>query len=191
MAKTRTFVAIQADDSLRRRAGGVSDRLRPYAKRARWVEEDNLHMTLFFLGDLGDAEVAEVCSRTEWAARANEPFSMRVAGVGAFPAIERPRALWLGVSEGDEPVRRLQSDLEEALADLAQRGENRGFVPHWTLARLGKRENVSPHLPEVIASLADHEAGEIGVSEVVVMASELRPEGPEYYALARCGLGLG
>lgn len=190
MNKTRTFIAIPADDALRRRAGGLIDRLRPHAPRARWVEEENLHMSLFFLGDLSDAEVADVCSRTDWVARANEPFTMRVGGVGAFPDINRPRALWLGVSEGAEPVKRLQADLEEAVAELAQRSETRGYVPHWTLARLGKRDYLSPHLGSVMASLADHEAGEMHVSEVVVMASELRPDGPEYYPLAKCPLGM-
>lgn len=189
MAKTRTFVAIESDRTIRRKANGVIDQLRPYAKRAKWVDDGGLHMTLFFLGDLTDAEIAEVCGRTKATAREHRPFAMRVAGVGAFPAIERPRALWLGVAEGDESVRRLQADLEESLADLAQRGENRSFVPHWTLARLGKREDVSPELPEIVASLNDHEVAEVGVTEVVVMASELGPERPEYYVLARCQLG--
>ena len=147
-------------------------------------------MTLLFLGDLSDAEVAEACSQADWAARANEPFSLRVRGVGAFPNPDRPRALWLGVSEGAAAVNRLQADLDEALADIAPRSENRQFVPHWTLARLGKRGGyTSPHLVDSLANLADYDAGELSVEQIVVYASELRPEGPEYYALARCPLG--
>ncbi|QDT68440.1 2',5' RNA ligase family [Planctomycetes bacterium MalM25] len=191
MPKTRTFVAIESTDAIRRRAAGLVDRLRPYAPTARWVEEEGVHLTLFFLGDLGDAEVADACSRAEWAARANAPFSMRVAGVGAFPEVSRPRALWLGVTDGAEPLRRLQADLDDALADLAPRGENRSFVPHWTLARLGgKGGAISPHLVDVLSNLADYDAGETLVEEVVVLGSELRPEGPEYYTLARCPLGM-
>lgn len=191
MAKTRTFVAIESTDAIRRRASGLVDRLRHYAPSARWVEEDGLHLTLFFLGDLGDADVADACSRVEWAARANAPFSMRVAGLGAFPEVSRPRALWLGVTDGAEPLGRLQADLDDALADLAPRGENRAFVPHWTLARLGRKGGaVSPHLIDVLSNLADYDAGEVNVDELVVLSSELRPEGPEYYPLARCPLGM-
>lgn len=191
MAKTRTFIAIESTDTIRRRAAGLIDRLRPYAPSARWVEEENVHLTLFFLGELGDAELADVCSRAEWAARANAPFAIRVKGVGAFPDVSRPRAVWMGVTEGAEPLKRLQADLEEAVADMAPRGENRGFVPHWTLARLGRRGGgVSPHLSGALANLADYDAGEMNVDEILVMSSELRPEGPEYYPMARCPLGM-
>ncbi|TWT94059.1 2',5' RNA ligase family [Botrimarina colliarenosi] len=191
MAKTRTFVAIDADDAVRRRLAALTDRLRPYAPDANWVEEENLHLTLLFLGDLADAEVAEVCRRTEWIARANPPFTLRVAGVGAFPNPVRPRALWVGATDGAEEICRLQADLDEDLTELAPRGENRSFVPHWTLARMGRRgAAVSPHLTDVLAGLADHEAGELRIDQIVVYSSELRPGGPDYYPLATCPLGI-
>lgn len=191
MAKTRTFIAIDSDAGLQRRAGGVIDRLRSYAPGARWVEEENLHLTLLFLGDLSDMEVAEACRAAEWVAKANAPLSLRVQGVGAFPDPTRPRAVWLGTGEGREAVCRLQADLDDALGHLVVRPENRGFVPHWTLARLGRSGGVSEHLVEALAGLADHDTGELSVAEIVVFASELRPNGPEYYALARCPLGTG
>lgn len=192
MAKTRTFIAIDSDAALQRRAGGVIDRLQPYAPGARWIEEEDLHLTLLFLGDLSDAEIAETCSGAEWVAKANAPFRLRVQGVGAFPDVARPRAVWLGTGEGREAVCRLQTDLDDALAHLIVRPEKRGFVPHWTLARLGRRQDrVSDNLAETLAGLADHDTGELSVAEIVVFASELRPAGPEYYSLARCRLGLG
>lgn len=190
MSKTLTFVAIESTADLQRRAAAVAGRLKPHANDARWVEEKNLHLTLMFLGELGDAEIADACSRAKEAAQANGPFSLRVSGVGAFPAPDRPRALWLGVSDGSEAVCRLQSDLDDGLADMATRSENRRFVPHWTLARLGKRGGpASAPLADVLTSLADYDAGEVLVDQIVVYASELRPAGPEYYALARCPLG--
>jgi 2'-5' RNA ligase len=191
MGKTRTFVAIEADDLLRRRTAGLIVRLRPHLPQARWVSEENLHLTLMFLGELSDSEVAEVCSRTDWVARANAPFTLRVAGVGAFPDTQRPRAVWLGAGEGAEAVCRLQADLDDALGDLAARGENRGFVPHWTLARLPRvGPNASPHLAGVLEGLADYDAGELAIDQLVVYSSELYRGGPEYYSLATCPLGM-
>lgn len=190
MAKTRTFIAIDSDPAMQRRAGGLIDRLRPYAPGARWVEEENLHLTLLFLGDLSDMEIAEACSAVEWVAKANAPFSLRVQGVGAFPDPAKPRAVWLGTGEGREAVCRIQTDLEDAVGHLVARPEKRAFVPHWTLARLGRREDrVSEHLTETLIGLADHDSGELPVGEIAVLASELRPNGPEYYPLARCQLG--
>ncbi|MEQ8849580.1 RNA 2',3'-cyclic phosphodiesterase [Botrimarina sp.] len=190
MAKTRTFVAIESGPDLQRRAEGVADRLRPYAPRARWVDPDDLHLTLLFLGDLDDREVAEACSAADWVAKANEPFSLRVHGVGAFPAPSRPRAIWLGVSDGRDAVCRLQADLDDAIGHLVQKRERRGYVPHWTLARMARGGPV-PRLDAVLPSLAEHDAGVQAVDEIVVLASELHPEGPDYYALARCPLGAG
>lgn len=191
MGKTRTFVAIEADDLLRRRTAGLVSRLRPHLPQARWVSEENLHLTLMFLGDLSDSDVAEVCSRTEWVARANAPFTLRVAGVGAFPDAQRPRAVWLGAGEGAEAVCRLQADLDDALGDLAPRGENRSFVPHWTLARLARGGvGGSAHLAGVLESLADYNAGELAIDQLVVYSSELYRGGPEYYPLATCSLGM-
>ena len=192
MSKTRTFVAIDATEEHRRRVAGLISRLRPYAPQARWVEEENLHLTLLFLGDLTDSEIAETCDRVDWASRANEPFTVRVRGVGAFPDLARPRAIWLGVSHGAEPLCRLQADLDDGLADLAPRGENRNYVPHLTLARLGGRGagGVSPQMTQVLTDLGDYDAGEMLVEEVTVYASELRRGGPEYQPLARCGLGM-
>lgn len=190
MSLTRTFVAVPADDSLRRAADAVIDRLRPHAPRARWVDAEQLHLTLMFLGDLTDAEVADACSRAEWTARANQPFTLRIGGVGAFPDPTKPRAIWLGVQEGVEPLTRLQADIDDALGDLAPRGENRRFTPHWTLARLNRRDaGPGGRLIEAIAALADHPTGRLGVDCVEVIASELTRDGPEHHVMATCPLG--
>lgn len=189
MSKTRTFVAIASGPDLQRRAGGVVDRLRPYAPRARWVEDEQLHLTLLFLGDLSDREVAEACSGADWVAKANQPFSMRVQGVGAFPHPSRPKAIWLGVGDGADAVARLHTDLDDAIGGLVEKPDNRPFVPHWTLARLN-RGGASPQLADVTASLAEYDAGFQTVEEIVVLASELNPGGPEYFPLATCRLGM-
>ena len=198
MSKTRTFVAIDLEDDLRRRAAAVASRLQPYAPNARWVEEENLHATLLFLGDLTDQELSDVCSQAEWAARANAPFEMRLCGAGAFPDLSRPKALWLGVTDGAEPLSRLHADLDDALCELVPRSENRRFIPHVTLARLsgggrsGRRSaSAAPsHLGDVMRGLADYDAGTQLVTEVTVYSSVLRREGPEYHAMAHCPMGM-
>ncbi len=189
VSKTRTFVALPLADDLCLRAKGLIDRLQPHAPQAQWVEEEKLHLTLLFLGDLVDSEIAETCSRVDWAARANEPFSIRLAGARTFPDMARPRALWLGVTEGSGPLCRLQADLDEALADFVPRKENRAYIPHLTLARLARNSRQSKNFPDVIAGLSDYDAGTMHVDQVTVFASELRRGGPEYQPLATCSLG--
>ncbi|HMP08372.1 MAG TPA: 2'-5' RNA ligase family protein, partial [Lacipirellulaceae bacterium] len=64
MAKTRTFIAVEASDEVHAGALAAMDRLRSAAADVRWVAAENLHWTVQFLGDLDDREMAEVCLRT-------------------------------------------------------------------------------------------------------------------------------
>ncbi len=191
MSKTRTFVAVELDPTIAQRASAVITRLKPYMPNARWVENENLHLTLLFLGELSDQELAEACSQVDWVARANHPFSVRVAGLGAFPSLSKPKTLWLGATEGGDSMMRIHSDLQEAVGHLMSKADNLPFIPHLTLARLARGPSgLSPRFAEVIAGLADYDAGSMPVSHLTVFASELHRDGPEYHMLARCPLGM-
>src|SRR3990170_4545305 len=115
MAKTRPFIAVEALDEVHAAALTAIDRLRSATDNVKWVEPDNLHWTLQFLGDLTDVEMAEVCLRTVRTAAKHEAFTLEARGVGAFPSNERPRTLWLGAGEGAERVVTLQAAIDEAL----------------------------------------------------------------------------
>jgi RNA 2',3'-cyclic 3'-phosphodiesterase len=190
MAKTRTFIAIEALDEVHASALTAIDRLRSGSDSIKWVAPDNLHWTLQFLGDLTDVEMAEVCLRTVRTAAKHEGFTLEARGVGAFPSIQRPRTLWLGARGGAEKMIELQADIEAALSSLGFRGENRQFVPHLTLGRAGRGPGSASDLPlsERLAKLADFDAGAMGVDAVTVYASELGREGPTYHVLARAPL---
>jgi 2'-5' RNA ligase len=186
MAKTRTFIAVAAIDEVYIAALAAIDRLRSAAENVKWVEPDNLHWTLQFLGDLSDVEMAEVCLRTVRVAKRHEAFTLAARSVGAFPSIQRPRTLWLGAGEGSEALITLQNDIEEALSSLGFRKEQRQFVPHLTIGRA--TTGGGPVLSERLAKLAAYDGGVMGVDEVTVYASELTRDGPEYHILARAPL---
>jgi 2'-5' RNA ligase len=188
VSKTRTFIAIEAIDEVHSSALKVIDRLRSATTNVKWVEPDNLHWTLQFLGDLTDVEMAEVCLRTVRTAARHEGFTLEARGVGAFPSNQRPRTLWLGAGEGGERVVRLQADMEAALSSLGFRGENRKFVPHLTLGRVGRGADGGRVLAERLEKLADFDGGAMGVDAVTVYASELGRDGPTYHVLARAPL---
>jgi 2'-5' RNA ligase len=128
MAKTRTFIAVEAVDGVHCQALSAIDRLRPHAPNVKWVEPENLHWTLQFLGDLRDEEIAEVCRRVGKAVARCEAFSLTAVGVGAFPKPDRPRVLWLGAEEGTDEFCQLQSAIEKNLesmgrANVCRRGD--------------------------------------------------------------------
>jgi 2'-5' RNA ligase len=189
MPKTRTFIAVEALDAVHTAALAAIDRLRSAAEGVRWVEPQNLHWTIQFLGDLDDREMAEVCLRTVRAAAEHEPFELAAFGVGAFPSIQRPRTLWLGAGEGAAEFIDLQATIENSLRDLGFRGEGRAFVPHLTIGRTSRGPSGGLVLAERLARLADFDGGVMSVDEVIVFASELGRDGPEYSILAKAPLG--
>jgi RNA 2',3'-cyclic 3'-phosphodiesterase len=188
MAKTRTFIAIAAVDEVHAAALTAIERLRSSTENVKWVEPENLHWTLQFLGDLTDVEMAEVCLRTVRTAAKHEAFTLEARGVGAFPSSQRPRTLWLGAGEGAERVVELQAAIDESLRSLGFRGENRQFVSHLTLGRVGRGSDGGRLLAERLTKLADFDAGAMGVDAVTVYASELGREGPTYHVLAHAPL---
>ena len=188
MAKTRTFIAVEAVDGVHALAQAAIERLRPLSANVKWVEPENLHWTLQFLGDLKDEEVAEVCRRTQKVVARLEPFSLTAANVGAFPKTDKPRVLWLGAGEGSDQFYQLAAAIEESLASLGFRGENRQFVPHLTLGRVGPGGDLGP-LIAGLKEFGDFAGGQMFVDEVVVYASEPQRSGPKYVPLAHLKLG--
>ncbi len=188
MAKTRTFIAVEAVDGVHAQAQAAIERLRPLATNVKWVEPENLHWTLQFLGDLRDEEIAEVCRRVGKVAADIEPFSLTGASVGAFPKPDRPRVLWLGADEGSDKFCQLQSAIEQNVEGMGFRGENRQFVPHLTLGRVGPGDNTAA-LVQGLGELAGIAGGQMFVDEVVVYESEPQRSGPKYVPLAHLPLG--
>lgn len=186
--KTRTFIAIEASPEIRSRAVDLTTRLAASCRDYRWVVEENLHFTLQFLGDITDQDIVDVCSRVSAVAEEFEPFEIAARGIGAFPSLDRPKTLWVGVGEGEERLVELHAGLDRELADLGFRGENRRFVPHLTIGKQNRTARPSAALANELSSYAEFEAGKMLVDAITVFASQLRPDGPEYHVLARSTL---
>ena len=127
----RLFVAIRPPESARRRLlammGGVAG--------ARWQDEDQLHLTLRFIGEVESWRAQEVDD-----ALANiraRPFELSLRGLGTFERGGKIAALWVGV-EKTEGLAHLQNKVETALQRVGLEPERRRFAPHVTLARTDK-----------------------------------------------------
>jgi len=147
-----------------------------------------LHWTLQFLGDVEQDDTLEVCWAVAEAAGAIEPFEITAGGVGAFPSVQRPRTLWLGVADGEQAMVDLHDAVAAALQTLGYQDEARRFHPHVTIGRVRDSRGADA----LAARLADHasfDAGTMLVDQVVVFSSELQPGGPIHTPLARAALG--
>jgi 2'-5' RNA ligase len=185
----RTFIAVGLDDAVRQRTVALQRQLAHASTAVKWVEPENLHFTLLFLGEVEARELLDVCRVVSRAAATIEPFELEVVGVGGFPNLRRPRTLWLGAGEGALQMVALHDALEAPLLDLgAYRREDRGFTPHVTLGRL-KTDDATDELRAELAKQAAWPGGRQAVTEVRVMTSELTREGPEYTVVGRGRLG--
>ncbi len=163
----RLFFAVFPPRSVQRELAAAQ-----VALRGNWkpVREEQIHLTLGFLGETPESELARVRRAGRDAGRASGPFVARVRGTGFFPNEGRPR-VWFARAEGDgfEPLAlALRETLPEFLAD------ERAFKAHLTLAR---RKGPAPRVAPVVFDL------EFPVEAFVLVESRLTPKGPTYTVL--------
>lgn len=185
MARVRTFIALDPGGEIRSRLVNVQHKLGREVSDVKWVEENNLHLTLLFLGEVRDRDLPNVCRAVAKTAEAIAPFSIEIAGVGCFPNPRRPRIVWAGIQGGVADVVALHDALEEPLDRLGcYRREERQFTPHLTLGR-SKSDEPSDQLARVLPQYQSWRGGDGLIREVLVMSSELTSKGPQYTVLAR------
>ena len=148
----------------------------------------NLHVTLLFLGEVDDRDLIDVCRAVADGCAGHAAFPMAVEGVGCFGKPSWPRTVWVGLGAGKQELVAVHDSLERPLLELGcYRREDRQFTPHITLGRV-KSDRPNERLAQALARQASWHGGEALVREVLVMSSELRPEGPVYSVLSRAAL---
>ena len=189
MPRTRTFIAIDTGDAIRKQAVALQKQLsRTIPDGVNWTEPTGMHVTLLFLGEVDDREVVQVCRAVSAVARREPAFPLAVSGLGVFPNPRRPKVVWGGVTDGADDLKRLHAALEAAMLDLGcYRKEDRAYTPHLTLGRVTD-DAAALALAAEVPKLADWGGGRATVGEVKVYSSELRRAGPEYAVIGRASL---
>jgi len=185
----RVFVAIELPAEIRNRVTHHIANLRRQVPdaRASWSREENLHLTLKFLGDIPVTRVEALSRATARAAQTICSFSLSTEGCGSFPPRGTPRVLWIGIEDPAELLHPLHRALEDACADEGFARERRAFHPHLTVARLRRPKGARP-----LADLhrqAGFERMGFAVGRLCVIRSELSYAGSRYTVIARHALG--
>ena len=144
--------------------------------RLRWVNPENWHVTLVFLGSVNVSDETAIVSALKRVRFA--PFWLQGKGGGFFPAKGRPRVVWVGVHGEVDRLAVLRKDIEAALTVVGWEGDGRSFVPHLTLARVREARQDSW---SALAEDLDHVAWpEFKVGAFVLWESVLHPDGARY-----------
>jgi RNA 2',3'-cyclic 3'-phosphodiesterase len=184
MKPHRIFIAINLPEDVKNRLLAYKDTWPEVP--AKWTTKENLHLTLAFLGNTSDQELAEVCrlmqevglpaGASAEAGEKHKPFALNVNRIVYGPNLNQPRMIWALVEKSPDLLM-LQKDVTQAL----ERGhENeKSFSPHLTLARLNNfqlRQMEWEEIPEI-----DEEISlSFEVNSIEIMESELKRSGAQY-----------
>ena len=185
----RTFLALEIDEATRDALLKVQGSAGAGGAKINWVERQNLHVTMNFLGDVADDMIAKVCEIAAAVAADFEPFDFEVRGAVCVPPKGRQlRMIWANVDEPTGTLGRLYDGLATAFEGLGFRQEERAFKPHITLARVKYAPNADA-LRQAVEQLRETGFGQQHADELVVFSSRLTPDGPAYTAIAKVPLG--
>jgi 2'-5' RNA ligase len=191
--QVRAFIAVELPEEVADGIWEVQDTLQAYEpmRALRWVEPDDAHITMKFLGDLPIPRLPAIVDALDSVAANWEPFQARLGPLGAFPNVHRPNNLWLAVTEGDKALIHLYNAVEVALKRLGFKPERGDFSPHVTLARLPR--SITPEQQRAVGDLVGMielpEVPPFTVSAVALVLSELTPDGPIYTRVGNSPFG--
>lgn len=171
----RLFVALRPPkemrDTLLALMGGIPS--------ARWQDDDQLHLTLSFIGEVDRPEADDIASALS-AVDGPRP-TIALQGAGSFDHKGHIHSLWAGVAP-DLGLKQLHDRINRALLTAGARPEQRAFKPHITLARLGRDAGPVAPFVEKIAGLA---STPVTLDAFLLFESRLGHNGASYDAVAR------
>jgi 2'-5' RNA ligase len=181
----RCFIAIDIDDTIR---AGLGDLQRTLAAEAdvrkgdvKWVRPEAMHLTLKFLGEIGDQQLVDVCREVGNIAGRHKSFELEVGSVGCFGG-RSARVVWVGAGMNCPSLLQLQQDLEHGLEQAGCPRESRRFSGHLTLCRI-RNPRAGAKLAKMVESYRDFSLGTVAAASIAVYQSRLMPEGPVYTLL--------
>lgn len=171
----RLFVAIRPPAPIRARLlaamGGISG--------ARWQTDDQLHLTLRFIGEVDRHQASDVVAALGGVHARR--FAIALNGIGHFDRRGQPDAVWAGVAP-HEPLHRLHKKVDQAIARIGIPPEQRAYLPHITLARLRRGSGPVGNLLEQSGGLT---SAPFEVDHFALFESRLTPDGAVYSIVER------
>lgn len=182
----RTFIAVELPQDVKRKIEEVQSPLKKTDTFVSWVKPGNVHLTLKFLGEVKEERIDDVFKGTETALKDSKKFNLSLKDLGCFPNLRRPRVVWVGVDKGKDELSQMQRQIEEELFKFKFPREQRSFSPHLTIGRVKSPKNIEKLIG--LIETANFQTEEVEVGEVVVMKSQLHPQGAIYTPLKKIKL---
>jgi len=154
----------------------------------KWVNPQNIHLTLKFFGNIKEEIVEKIINITERVCSHYNTFNLEIKSLGMFPNKKSPRVLWVGV-EGNDVLKTFQGEIDNDMASIGFEREDRNFTPHLTLGRFRSFRGDEYLLEAIELHEKDH-FGSINVKSISLMKSDLSPAGARHTRIAEIPLGI-
>ncbi|MGQ9465467.1 MAG: RNA 2',3'-cyclic phosphodiesterase [bacterium] len=170
----RTFIATEIPDHQKKIIWNFMQELKKMNLPIRWVDYENLHITLKFLGEIDENKLSQILPVLSEISNRTKSFTMQLENFGCFPSIRNPRVLWIGVSQGSDEIVSFATALENGFVKYGFKKENKKFHPHLTIGRIKTFCKIDDIINTPIKT------DPFTISEMTLFKSTLLPSGPVY-----------
>ena len=180
----RLFIAIDLSPEFKQELARLQSELKKSNADVKWVEPENVHLTLKFLGEVTKEYADKVKKVLDSVASQFKSFEISLSGIGAFPKLDYPRVVWVGIAKGKDQAKKISEKLDEELSKLGFAKEEREFAAHLTIGRVRSAKNKESLKTNILSldpgplPLAPQQ-----VSTINLYQSTLTPKGPIYTCL--------
>ncbi len=184
----RCFVALQVQKAARAELVALIEKLgRQFGDQVRWMDADQLHLTLRFIGNLSSQELLEVCGQLRQVRTGITHVHSPLSGLGVFPESGPPRVVWAGVDDGAGEVSTIHSQLNKSLEEIGFPSEKRSYTPHITLGRARNHSDPAA-LTEALEKLGSTLAQVLEAGSMGLYASQKSVRSVQYACLDKIAL---
>jgi len=177
----RTFFAIELTDEVRKELSSIQERLIEANADIKWVKPENIHLTLKFLGDINESQVEKIKSILDETAKNHKAFKSSLFKIGAFPKLEYPRVIWVGIDENCSIIEEIAIKIDDACEKLGFQKEERQFSAHLTVGRVRSSKNKAVLREKILST--EIRPISFPVTKLTLFQSTLTPQGPVYTSL--------
>ena len=183
----RAFIAIELPAQIKKVLAGVQNELKTSLPKISWVQPDNLHLTVKFLGEITDTQANGVRELMAAALKTTPPFTINLSQLGAFPDLRRPRIIWAGSWETPAQLDQLVQKIQSGCLSLKIPLETRIYKTHVTLARIKNpvRETILAAALKAAQNTFAAQALKINFKGITLFQSVLNAGGPIYSIVDR------
>lgn len=174
----RTFIAVKITPEKKLLDLIADCRKSLKEEQIRWVDSNNLHLTLRFIGETSAEQVAAIIKILDSVSKDIQPFQFEFKGLSIFKKRAQPNVLFLSV-ENDLILKQLAADIFEKLKMLGFEGEMKSYYPHLTLGRMRFIKDKNGFL-SLIKKFSDAKIQQVIISEIIFYQSILSSDGPTY-----------